>query len=1771
MPTFIFTSPDGQEYHVDGPDGATQEQAWEQLQKQLGTTTKKPAIPGQENEETRVQKLKQERAEKAKANPYANFNEALFGAGETTLNVGSGLFAGVQAPIAAGVKRAFGMVPDWEKETARLVQEQTYQPRTEKGQDMAQAVGEFVNRYIAPMGPGNITGLAQAKGGVPLRTPKEPTPTPVVKPKQLPTQTPVVGAPDGLPMAVEGDLFNKRAYQQELPLASSVETIADMQRAKYNPNQLDLFGDNSGGERMPYDAEGIVLREQAAKAAQEAQAARTAQEHAAALERYRQAQNAIEQRQQAMQQEVARQTSLDQNAAQRARQEAAPTGYSTWEANRQVEDATRSAEQLRQLNERGQQMGIVEDFGNNDPMSRVPNMRVDENGIPIRADLSMEAQNLQNPLQRNLWGDELPVSTGDNGVPLTQALDKMPPGPARDAAVSQLSGQPVNPMALTDAVNSKLRRPGLPGRAGRGGVPGGAIHPQVFEDLYKFGKSVIRAADGMLMPLYHGTDKEFRTIKASTEGGALGNGVYTAVRPQYANGYAEGLGGNVHQVYVDIRKPLVIDGPGDPMINALISLGETREKAIKIVERAYDEKGYITNEVRARARRQGYDGIVLKRNGQMSEVVAFDAKQVKSAISGDNNPPARKMTEKEITGDWEAEPDTWQPGRSSIRKSGRFGQQGAMDVRALHDVVNAFKSGIKSEKEVLEAFRETYHSREISRLQDDLVDPKARSTVVLMSPEQFKDLAKHRTTVNERIWTEKVASIKEGLKSEEGLRQVPILFVKNSPVADVLQVEGHEGRHRMDVFQQNQLDLVPVEIRHSTGRWGEMDQFPSKIIGEEHNGIQFFPRPMTTRYGSGKFGQGGSIHPDLLTLGIPKLIEKVFSKEKEPVSAYLEKLPGLRGKADEFITRPTASSDLLEAAKTESDGPSLFTNLQSGLTMAAQKTESTMLKNMAQWFNWSQNRANFLVKEAVVPLESRLAHLRKDLSSLHQTFIDEMFQGTMYSPEQLAERGLNQKTIDAYNSVRQAYDMFLAEQNKARELLGKAPITRQDAYMASVFRGDYHIPVMDKSGKLRWYIQTDSKRQAKAAIDWLKKEYADHPEIDVSNLNYKHDEVFRPGRKYAAVPRDVMASWKDIAEAMGDDPLAAELKQAMEQWVADKGEHAFRQDLHHVREKVNVRGFEGDQPWMNADKNAHNWAKAQIGYLKDAARWSATQEAISNAKTFLTDPTILQNQPNNVSLAKAYLYNHMGLTENLARRLEDGIAGSLGVSRSFANDLGALARTGVYFKTLVASPAYIVATPLQAIWASLGHFDMAKQQGLVKSNYIGFIKNMFEAMADERAGAPMSSFNKEALKWAEDNGVIQNIVYEDNRSIGTHALTDLSQKALDVSIGTPDRFARRTVFLPFANALWESGKFATKQEAFMKAGEIADAVAVSMRPQDRPLAVQKLGQLGAMAYQFHAPILNMYNNLSTFAHHGKRTGDWMPLAKSLLAMGAVGGVFSLPLVNELEKASQLVKDAIAHFAPSKYKYVKDFDPRLAVLQTLPDTKVGELLSFGGASVATGADLRSRFSNEIINTEDPLGSVFPSTSVYGDMISSGAKFLADPNRYTGMQALKSVAPGGLARGMLETNRDEFKSAMQPYASQGITSFRKPSDITEPGVYVNRTPSETTAKRYGFTALTESVRREKDAISDKEKARLTVARKGVFDSMFKAIVNKTGDENTVREAVQNYLALEGNPQDIEKQLERKFADLPFTRQQLDVMKAKRYEQIMNVVRRMKMDRP
>ena len=152
------------------------------------------------------------------------------------------------------------------------------------------------------------------------------------------------------------------------------------------------------------------------------------------------------------------------------------------------------------------------------------------------------------------------------------------------------------------------------------------------------------------MRLYHGTtateggkgQEAIRQFKPSKEG-ALGSGVYMTPKADYAGYYAvttpygapPSTGGHVLPVYAQMRNPLVINGEGDPMIEALVKLGLDENKASRLVERAYENKGYIGKEVESRARAAGYDGLMQYRDGELAEVVSYNPSAIKSALGNE--------------------------------------------------------------------------------------------------------------------------------------------------------------------------------------------------------------------------------------------------------------------------------------------------------------------------------------------------------------------------------------------------------------------------------------------------------------------------------------------------------------------------------------------------------------------------------------------------------------------------------------------------------------------------------------------------------------------------------------------------------------------------------------------------------------------------------------------------------------------------------------------------------------------------------------------------------------------------------------------------------------------------------------------------------------------------------------------------------------------------------------------------------------------------------
>lgn len=169
------------------------------------------------------------------------------------------------------------------------------------------------------------------------------------------------------------------------------------------------------------------------------------------------------------------------------------------------------------------------------------------------------------------------------------------------------------------------------------------LAPDTPEFKQWFEGSKVVDADGNPIRLYHGTDQDISVFKPSKEGG-LGKGIYMTADPEFAGGYAMESafgdkrkgGSNVMPLYANISNPIQITYAyrQAPATQVLQALGVSQDKAIDIVEKAYETKGNLTTELFSRAKKQGYDGIIyLNEDGSIREALAFEPNQIKSAFN----------------------------------------------------------------------------------------------------------------------------------------------------------------------------------------------------------------------------------------------------------------------------------------------------------------------------------------------------------------------------------------------------------------------------------------------------------------------------------------------------------------------------------------------------------------------------------------------------------------------------------------------------------------------------------------------------------------------------------------------------------------------------------------------------------------------------------------------------------------------------------------------------------------------------------------------------------------------------------------------------------------------------------------------------------------------------------------------------------------------------------------------------------------------------------
>ena len=138
-------------------------------------------------------------------------------------------------------------------------------------------------------------------------------------------------------------------------------------------------------------------------------------------------------------------------------------------------------------------------------------------------------------------------------------------------------------------------------------------------------------------PAYHGGTWDGKKPIRVNGKGALGVGAYFTPIHSKADQYAKESGGQTIAAYLDINKPLVIHASQyeHPCVQALVLLGVSEEKASKLVERVEEKYGYLGSEIKNLAMKQGYDGIFEYFNNNLTEIVVWNAAQVKPITEQD--------------------------------------------------------------------------------------------------------------------------------------------------------------------------------------------------------------------------------------------------------------------------------------------------------------------------------------------------------------------------------------------------------------------------------------------------------------------------------------------------------------------------------------------------------------------------------------------------------------------------------------------------------------------------------------------------------------------------------------------------------------------------------------------------------------------------------------------------------------------------------------------------------------------------------------------------------------------------------------------------------------------------------------------------------------------------------------------------------------------------------------------------------------------------------
>jgi len=1070
---------------------------------------------------------------------------------------------------------------------------------------------------------------------------------------------------------------------------------------------------------------------------------------------------------------------------------------------------------------------------------------------------------------------------------------------------------------------------------------------------------------------------------------------------------------------------------------------------------------------------------------------------------------------------------------------------GAIDVDAISDGFKQLREGLLDEVGYLARFRGTFSDKEMTNAMRVMNDPSHPQKIVFMSPEEFHNIAEKRVG-DFQSSTGRRESVREGLKSEQGLDDIPYLkgFVKDGE----FKVTSHNGRHRMDVFQEQGLQAVPVRIAAvdvqaiMDGRTA--DTVVPDTIRTQNNTITSFSGMSRRQRGAvdvgspePKKGKLSALTPDSPEVVAAK--DQLAKETKQGKLAAILKDPLL----DAYTTRIDTPEKVVALAPSAKDlGPTQAfkaRTMSPGMNSVAISSNNPLLRFVRDMISKVIRETDQLTREYVTgpngfgnKLKKLSQEEKNDVVAALRTA--DRKQKSLTS-DMLKEAGFNEKQIDLIQHIQKMDEKKLEIWNKARADVGLEPVKNRQGHFAANFSGDYRTLVLDKDKNIVGFIGTTTKLGNEAIKKQVSKK---DPSLTFAPT--KRMSLGGSSKKMA-----MFEGLQDIVSVLAkNDPRFADIQAVVDAAIKDRGDSLYGAALHD-KQKKGIWGNDGNKFWEDKNTNTNEALKSFIDYWEGGIASHMNLPTEVQLKGLMDNPA-LDHMPRAKAYVNDYINNftgrNLGTLGDALNTIIDTPARLTGIGPSMTREaVNQFNKRASQFTMGFVNPLFLATQYLQVLQTgmpelvklqtSLGLSPLAAETAMGSAVKAG-LKLGTEKWLDKPAD--VSPLMRDAFDYAKDNGLLAFSEYVNAQDIFQNKYSKGFDKVADKPREIAEKQTRPLVFLAAVEMLKDSGM--PKTQIFDTAYNITQHSMVNYHTAERPLMYSRLGVLGHTAgslQTFKHAFLGQLGTMMKDAMPKKMGGNGRPagMLAAGLAILAFSGIRGVPFYSEADEMFKAVSD----------KFFKD---RKSIADVVMENWP-EFLKSGALSDTTGVNMQSRMSAADVLPNSPVEAVSPFAS-WGGRIATGVGDVVQNNDQTAWGNLATaVAPSGTIKGLVENTLKSKDVSELPPARQKY--FKDPEHFKEPRTTVTlnrdseldypRSEKDTNIRKWtGGSSLDESLNKAKQYDQMINARNRREAQGKITEQAKRQLAQGTMTQEKMKEFIERYKKEKGDPMQLVAALQR-----------------------------------